>query len=620
MLFHSFPTEVLRLADISFLRQTFCPLQPRRLCYVRQLGPNMGQLNLDVLREICGFLMDVPDVLSFSLTCSTLRPIAVERRLSMRDITIWSATSIRDVYNFVFVDEKRRGQHIRAITIPVYSDIPPEPSDELINVLVSVLASATHVRKFSFYLPVPDDWSAAEDPDGLEALCLFCHRRILSAVAQITSLHELRVVAPTDTAGYFLRSTRSALKVFRYGDVEGPRDTPEQFPVTVAPQMIPTLQEIAMTFELFELAMKSMPHMSLSAVRSVTLTDVFRPFKLDMLLTAFPNLDGTLIIGDHLSTFDRERLLRFRGENHDAQKRHAWKALDRVAAGAVMLYALGLTCPIRHLTLNHAPVLIPRRPQPEASGFARAVLQDSSSSRLVLVGVRLPLGNSVLGDSLFAEDTAARLTHLGLDAKYAGPRRVVPIPGSGWQPSPAEGEGLSWDAVLVSSLCLECFPGYTYGLVSYYMTPQDALVAGLEILRLTCIHVAISCDMEASWEPYSVAICDGIRLFKFDCLLGALPSAMPSLTHIVITSSGDLSNVETGESETWKTCRAWRVRRPSGETAGELLESHELEELSAGEAEAVIAREELYATTKTEVCPMLTSLFSRPLAVILMFW
>ncbi|KAM5541502.1 hypothetical protein V8D89_004692 [Ganoderma adspersum] len=534
----------------------------------------MGQLNLDVLREICGFLTDVPDVLSFSLTCSTLRPVAVERRLSMRDITIWSATSIRDLCNFVFVDEKRRGRHIQAINIPVYSDIPPEPSEELINALVSVLASATHVRKFSFYLPVPDDWSATEDSDGLEALCLFCHRRILSAVAEITSLHELRVVAPTDTAGYFLRSTRSTLKVFRYGDVDG--DSHEQFPVTVAPQMIPTLQEIAMTFELFELAMKSTPHMSLPAVRSVTLTDVFHPFKLDMLLTAFPNLDGTLIIGDHLSTFHHERLLRFRGENRDAQKRHAWKALDRVGAGAVMLYALGLTCLIRHLTLNHAPVLIPRRPQSEASGFARAVLQDSASSRLALVGVRLPLGNSVLGDSLFAEDTVARLTHLVLNAKYAGPRRVVPIPGSGWQPSPVEGEGLSWDAVL------------------------DALVAGLEILRLTCIHVVISCDMEVSWEPYSLTICDGIRLFKFDHLLAALPSAMPSLTHIVITSSGDLSNVETEESETWKTCRAWRVRRPSGETAEELLESHELEELNAGEAEAVIAREELNATTKTE--------------------
>ena len=415
----------------------------------------MAQLNLDVLREICGFLTDVPDVLSLSLTCSALRPVAVERRLSMRDITIWSAESIRNLHNYIFVDEKRRGQHIRAITIPLYSDIPPEPSEELINVLVSVLASATRVRKFSFYLLVPDDWSPTEDPDGLEALCLFCHRRILSAITEITSLHELRVVAPTDTAGYFLRSTRSTLKVFRYGDVDGPEDPSEHFPVTVAPQMIPTLQEIAMTFELFKLAMDSTPHISLPAVRSVTLTDVFFPFKLDMLLMAFPNLDNTLIIADNLHTFDNQRLVHFREENRDAQKKHAWKALDKVAASAVMLYALGLTCSVRHLTLNPARVPDPRRP--EAFGNTQVAVQDSASCRLALVCKRLPLVHLMLGDSLkLGKDAVARLTHLVLDAKYVSPYGFVPHPG--WQISSVEEEDILWDDVLVSSSDAEHSP------------------------------------------------------------------------------------------------------------------------------------------------------------------
>ena len=77
---------------------------------------------------------------------------------------------------------------------------------------------------------------------------------------------------------------------------------------------------------------------------------------------------------------------------------------------------------------------------------------------------------------------------------------------------------------------------------------------------------------------------------------------MPSLTHIVITASGALSNVETGETETWKTCRAWRVRRPSVGVGEDLLEGYGLEELSAAEGEEVIDREELTATTKTVVC------------------
>lgn len=77
---------------------------------------------------------------------------------------------------------------------------------------------------------------------------------------------------------------------------------------------------------------------------------------------------------------------------------------------------------------------------------------------------------------------------------------------------------------------------------------------------------------------------------------------MPSLTHIVTMSPGALSNVETRETETWKKCRAWRVRRPSVGVGGDLLEGTELEELSAAEGEEVIDREELTATTKTVVC------------------
>lgn len=193
-------------------------------------------------------------------------------------------------------------------------------------------------------------------------------------------LRELCVVAPTDTVSYFLRSTRSTLKVFRHGDID--RDIHDQFSVTVAPQLIPALREIAMTFELFKFAMKSELHMSLPAVRSVTLTDVSRPFKLDTLLTVFPNLDDTLVIAGNLYAFNSERLLRFRGENRGARKKHAWKTLDRVAMSSVMFYPLGFTCPVRHLTFHPAPVLNSRRRQ--TFDNAREVLQDSMASRLAL--------------------------------------------------------------------------------------------------------------------------------------------------------------------------------------------------------------------------------------------
>lgn len=91
-----------------------------------------------------GFLTDIPDMLSFSLTCSTLSPNVVKRQLigSLRNVTILIAISIRVLYTAVVEDQKRRGQHIYAITLPMDSCIPPELSYELIN----SIACRTRVR------------------------------------------------------------------------------------------------------------------------------------------------------------------------------------------------------------------------------------------------------------------------------------------------------------------------------------------------------------------------------------------------------------------------------------------------------------------------------------------
>ena len=92
----------------------------------------------------------------------------------MRDVTISIARSTRVLHTFVFIVSG-------ADNTPNVLNIPPESSDELVNSVVSLLASATHTREFSFYPPVPDDWLGTECADGLEAFCLFCHQNILSA-------------------------------------------------------------------------------------------------------------------------------------------------------------------------------------------------------------------------------------------------------------------------------------------------------------------------------------------------------------------------------------------------------------------------------------------------------
>ncbi len=138
-------------------------------------------------------------MLAFSLTCSVLRPIAVERRLAMRSITIAGAKSIRDLHDFIFIDVERRGQHIRAITIPA-QPILPDPSEELVDCLLAVLASATRLRVLSIYVPEP--------------LTLFSHPGIPTAISNFTGIQELDLLSSVHVANRILGSTHSALKTF----------------------------------------------------------------------------------------------------------------------------------------------------------------------------------------------------------------------------------------------------------------------------------------------------------------------------------------------------------------------------------------------------------------------
>lgn len=388
----------------------------------------MTQLNLDVLREICGHLTDVSDVLSFSLVCSNLRPVAIKRRLSMRAIIIDGEESLRDLYNFTFVDEKRRGPYIDSIITPMTYDKLSKASDELVSQFVAVLACATRARMLSLHVP-PEPWS------------LFGHPRVLSAASEMTSLQELDVVAPTDVANVLLGSTRSPLKTFRQSDIYQDWQCESLF--SISPHLTSTLEEIELPFDLLEMAFKS--HTSLPTVRSVTLTTVGHPFQLDMVLGVFPNVDRSLVMEDHI--YSHDNLESRREENRNAQKIRRWKALDRVATSPVLLYSLGLTSPIRHLTLQ--VMREPDRDSLRDPQITRAILKEYAPTHLALINIMMAEDISILEDlfSLFpSEDVTARdkLTHLVLNVDYIN-----------YEFDSLRGvtggiKELSWDSVLVS--------------------------------------------------------------------------------------------------------------------------------------------------------------------------
>ena len=404
----------------------------------------MPGLNLDVLCLVSSFITDVPDVLAFSLTCSTLRAPAVHRRLSMHPVTITDETSIKTLHDFIFVDKAARGPHIRAITIPreaaqLLQGVP----EDLLRRLLAILSSATRVHTLSLYLPPRSSSSLLASP------------LVVPAIARLTGIRELTLVSSFERANALLRCIRSPIETFRYRSLYEESSTLRNPSLIGSPMRLSavrrrmemrqemdveglTLEDAAShlsrTLYHLELQHLCLPRRAFQqvqpgpflSVRSLVLQGITEIVRLDVLLHILPNLDG-MLVAEASSLFyrkcmrDREHVEVVREANQLAQERHAWKKLDRVVASPLMLYTLGLTCPIDHLILDLSPgggALLEK--SDELAQHARwAVLRDHTPTHLTIHGLRLPAGLVHL-DDLFPADwaLASRTTHVVVDAEY----------------------------------------------------------------------------------------------------------------------------------------------------------------------------------------------------------
>ena len=83
-------------------------------------GPDsLGQprLNFDVLRLVCNDLTEVSDVLSFALTCSTLRKCALQRRLRMSPVVLTIPSSLAMFHKFIFADPTSRAPYLYGLLV-----------------------------------------------------------------------------------------------------------------------------------------------------------------------------------------------------------------------------------------------------------------------------------------------------------------------------------------------------------------------------------------------------------------------------------------------------------------------------------------------------------------------
>ncbi|PIL27930.1 hypothetical protein GSI_09965 [Ganoderma sinense ZZ0214-1] len=494
----------------------------------------MSRLNLDVLCSVCSFITDVPDILAFSLTCSTLRPPAIRRRLGMRPVVITDAMSINTLHAFIFVDKAGRSPHIRAITIPQEAGpLLKGCPEDLLHRLLAILSAATCVRTLSLHLPSRSSSS------------LLAHPLIVPAVARLTGVEDLALVSSFERANALLRCIRSPLKVFRYGslydDLSALRNTSligssmrlssirrriamrqemdEEFTIEVANHLSDTLSDL----ELPQVCLPRQPFLRLHpgpflAVRSFVLRCVTEPLRLDVLLHILPNLDSSLVV-EALPLFynsmrDWQRVETIQEANRFAQERHAWKKLDRVVASPLMLFALGLTCPIRRLTLDLSAD--ENSPSESADAFARhalgSVLRDHAPAHLTIRGLRLPAGLEHLDDLFSTNNALAGMTHLVVNAEYN---------------SVDDGGKLLWPEEAL-----------------------DTLLARIQYSSLTHVHIEITAIIREA-DPFSGSVYHGIRDLPLERLATQFQLAVPSLYHISVTSRGAVLQSDKELQEVW---------------------------------------------------------------------
>ena len=81
------------------------------------VGWSQPLLNFDIPCLICNDLTEVSDVLSLALTCSALRPRALQRRLRMSPVVLSLPESVERFHRFIFADQTSRAPYLYGLKI-----------------------------------------------------------------------------------------------------------------------------------------------------------------------------------------------------------------------------------------------------------------------------------------------------------------------------------------------------------------------------------------------------------------------------------------------------------------------------------------------------------------------
>nr|VWO97958.1 F-box domain-containing protein [Ganoderma boninense] len=573
--------------------------------------PRSHSLDLDVFDNIFACLTDYSDLLSLSLACSSLHPLAIRSLLRNRPVFLENTDTILKFHDFVFANPASRLPHVTALRICIaQNEARPSCRERAIDCLLAILEHAPSLRSLQL-LSDGQKLGYLDDP------------RVFAAVGSLATLREL-VVSSRANAGHtnkadFINAVRGAaltkLALRCIHPTDSPEWTPGSFSAALSPfaHSLESLSIMNSHVRLTGALPKSSPTATqFHALRSLTLHCLTCPPDLAVLVQLFPHLDGTL----HLTSFGYDDadadpdddysssssssippfLLAARAHNTATQDTHPSfpRGLTRLVCDAQTLFVLNLRCPIRLTVLPASP------PDDDRGPCLVASLRAHPPARLALQYVLGPVGLvGVEYEGLIPPGAAATLTHLTLCIKHeytrCGDRKPVCA--------------MRWD-----------------DLWPYSVLP--ALQHGLR--ALTHLRLVFHCE---AWSPPSPAsspasspssssahaiLQDGLLAdlrpasFPFGAVAAAIADELPALRYCFLTVGAWV-----GEGcphrlvERWCAARAWRVvhsgngsrmddasveaegrdAEPGGATSWGA--GRELVELHGDVAEAIIAREDL---------------------------
>ena len=141
------------------------------------------QLNIDVLTIVCEFLTDVSDLLSVSLTCSSINVVAVRWLLRTRQVHLKSGASICRFHSFLFADAPARAPYVHALDIDL---MWPQPEAEDATLLLEILASCNGLQHLTIAF-------------RYEAFSIMVDPQFLQTIAAIPSLRSFTVRSSPST-------------------------------------------------------------------------------------------------------------------------------------------------------------------------------------------------------------------------------------------------------------------------------------------------------------------------------------------------------------------------------------------------------------------------------------